>query len=240
MFQAKKDLPSQSFTTFAQKYLSFIFLCFFPQTAEEMLQNPYRKYVEKYLKTKGLRKTMATLNRLIRGPLRRAKLALERPAGMREAAEAARAFQKQRRAAAAAAAAANSAADDEGNGSNNSGSAAVNEEQPPFHYHPHLQGIIITYAKCLNFIRSVSAWIWFSAMEMLLLADPLDDPLVLVGAGVLQGRVAGDEAVELPAVHFPLYGDKRVHKEFSHCPTYVTVPISAPLCSAWRSKSLRR
>ncbi len=41
------------------------------QTAEEMLQNPYRKYVDKYLKTKGLRKTMATLNRLIRGPLRR-------------------------------------------------------------------------------------------------------------------------------------------------------------------------
>ena len=42
--------------------------------------NPYRKYVEKYLKTRGLRKTMSTLNRLIRGPLRRAKIALERPA----------------------------------------------------------------------------------------------------------------------------------------------------------------
>ncbi len=48
-------------------------------TVEEMTLNPYRKYVEKYLKTKGLRKTMATLNRLIRGPLRRAKIALERP-----------------------------------------------------------------------------------------------------------------------------------------------------------------
>ena len=44
-----------------------------------LVSNPYRKYVEKYLKTKGLRKTMAFLQRLVRGPLRRAKTALERP-----------------------------------------------------------------------------------------------------------------------------------------------------------------
>lgn len=44
--------------------------------------NPYRKYVDKYLKTKGLRKTMQFLHRLIRGPLRRAQWALQRPAGM--------------------------------------------------------------------------------------------------------------------------------------------------------------
>ena len=37
------------------------------------------KYVDQHLKTKGLRKTMAFLQRLIRGPLRRAKTALERP-----------------------------------------------------------------------------------------------------------------------------------------------------------------
>jgi hypothetical protein len=41
--------------------------------------NPYMKYVDQHLKTKGLRKTMAFLQRLIRGPLRRAKTALERP-----------------------------------------------------------------------------------------------------------------------------------------------------------------
>lgn len=40
--------------------------------------SPYRKYVDKYLKTKGLRKTMYFLNRVIRGPLRRTKMALER------------------------------------------------------------------------------------------------------------------------------------------------------------------
>eukprot|EP00095_Tigriopus_kingsejongensis_P011134 maker-scaffold1161_size58349-snap-gene-0.7 protein:Tk11134 transcript:maker-scaffold1161_size58349-snap-gene-0.7-mRNA-1 annotation:"hypothetical protein CAPTEDRAFT_214311" len=43
--------------------------------------SPYRKYVDKYLKTKGLRKTMYFLNRVIRGPLRRTKMALEHPQG---------------------------------------------------------------------------------------------------------------------------------------------------------------
>jgi hypothetical protein len=46
---------------------------------EPTLERQYRNYVDKYLKTKGLRKTMSSLNRLIRGTLRRAKLALERP-----------------------------------------------------------------------------------------------------------------------------------------------------------------
>lgn len=40
------------------------------------------KYVDQHLKTKGLRKTMAFLQRLIRGSLRRAKTALERPPQM--------------------------------------------------------------------------------------------------------------------------------------------------------------
>ena len=42
----------------------------------------YMKYVDQHLKTKGLRKTMAFLQRLIRGSLRRAKTALERPPQM--------------------------------------------------------------------------------------------------------------------------------------------------------------
>ena len=45
-----------------------------------LVSNPYRRYVDKNLKVKGLRKTMISLQRLIRGPLRRAKIALERPA----------------------------------------------------------------------------------------------------------------------------------------------------------------
>ncbi|XP_040576869.1 mitogen-activated protein kinase kinase kinase 4 isoform X3 [Lepeophtheirus salmonis] len=46
--------------------------------ASEELQ-PLRRYVEKLLKTRGLRKMINTLQRLIRGPLRRAKTALECP-----------------------------------------------------------------------------------------------------------------------------------------------------------------
>ena len=38
-----------------------------------------RKYVEKHLKTKGIRKTLSSLHRLTRGPLHRAKAALEKP-----------------------------------------------------------------------------------------------------------------------------------------------------------------
>ena len=53
---------------------------------EAVAANPYRKYVDKYLKTKGLRKTMQFLHRLIRGPLRRAQWALQRPAGMSKSA----------------------------------------------------------------------------------------------------------------------------------------------------------
>ena len=39
----------------------------------------FRKYVEKHLKTKGIRKTLSSLHRLTRGPLHRAKAALEKP-----------------------------------------------------------------------------------------------------------------------------------------------------------------
>ena len=39
----------------------------------------FRKYVEKHLKTKGIRKTLSALHRLTRGPLHRAKVALEKP-----------------------------------------------------------------------------------------------------------------------------------------------------------------
>ena len=39
----------------------------------------FRKYVEKHLKTKGIRKTLSSLHRITRGPLHRAKAALEKP-----------------------------------------------------------------------------------------------------------------------------------------------------------------
>ena len=38
-----------------------------------------RKYVEKLLKTKGIRKTLQGLHKIIRGTLHRAKIALEMP-----------------------------------------------------------------------------------------------------------------------------------------------------------------
>ena len=39
--------------------------------------SPYRKYLEKYLKSKGIKKTMQGIHRLTRGLLHRAKVALE-------------------------------------------------------------------------------------------------------------------------------------------------------------------
>ena len=41
--------------------------------------SPYRKYVEKHLKARGIRKTLSALHRITRGPLHRAKIALEKP-----------------------------------------------------------------------------------------------------------------------------------------------------------------
>jgi hypothetical protein len=38
-----------------------------------------RKYVEKHLKTKGIRRTLSGLHKIIRGTLHRAKTALESP-----------------------------------------------------------------------------------------------------------------------------------------------------------------
>jgi len=46
--------------------------------------SPYRRYVEKLLKTKGIRKTLQGLHKIIRGTLHRAKIALERPQGEEE------------------------------------------------------------------------------------------------------------------------------------------------------------
>lgn len=42
---------------------------------------PPRRYVEKLLKTKGIRRTLQGLHKIIRGTLHRAKIALERPQG---------------------------------------------------------------------------------------------------------------------------------------------------------------
>ena len=42
-------------------------------------QSPYRKYLEKYLKSKGIKKTMQGIHRLTRGLLHRARGALEQP-----------------------------------------------------------------------------------------------------------------------------------------------------------------
>ena len=41
--------------------------------------SPYRKYLEKYLKSKGIKKTMQGIHRLTRGLLHRARVALEQP-----------------------------------------------------------------------------------------------------------------------------------------------------------------
>ena len=41
--------------------------------------SPYRKYVEKHLKARGIRKTLSALHRITRGSLHRAKIALEKP-----------------------------------------------------------------------------------------------------------------------------------------------------------------
>lgn len=84
----------------------------------------YMKYVDQHLKTKGLRKTMAFLQRLIRGSLRRAKTALERTPQMARI-RAAQLQQQQQRDGAAA--------------------AAQQQPQPPMPpgsqqpYHPHLE-----------------------------------------------------------------------------------------------------
>lgn len=49
------------------------------ENVELFRESPYRKFVDRHLKIKGLRKTMSWLQTLIRGPLRRARMALEKP-----------------------------------------------------------------------------------------------------------------------------------------------------------------